>query len=213
MSTLHKKINQHKIPQSNGNIINLSKRQEEELIKYFSHAYETNKACKHILIKYAKMFIGNKISYELCKKLCNITQYNDLFKVGLIKIKEDSYSIFCIDDFICLVRVADAVEKIICIEHYNDVVNLNGYTLAYYIQKPIVIDSIPYPENGTEYISFLLYKDDMVYIRNGYCYNEELDTSILCTKNNIRKNIDLTNKQIKDYLDSLLIINKLKGGN
>ena len=85
--------------------------------------------------------------------------------------------------FICLVRVADAVEENIYIEHYNDVVNLNGYTLAYYIQEQITIDSIPYHENCTEYIRFLLYKDDMVYIRNSYCYNEELDTSILCTKN------------------------------
>ena len=209
MSTLHKKI-----PQSNGNIINLSKRQEEELIKYSSCAYKTDKACKHILIKYVKIFIGNKISYELCKKLWNITLNNDLFKVKLIRIKEDLYSIFYIDDFICLVRVADAAEENIYIEHYNDIVNLNGYTLAYYIQKQIAIDSIAYLGDDTEYISFLLYKDDIIYIRNDYYYNEELDTSISCTKNNIRKNIDLTNKQIKqikDYWDSMLVISKLKG--
>lgn len=211
MLILHKKINQQEITQSDGNIVNLSKRQEDELLDCFLYNDFTNKTRKNILIKYAKMFIGNKISYKLCKGLCNITRYNDLFKVRLIKIKEDSYSIFYIDDFVCLVRVADAVEESIYIEHYNDVVNLNGYTFAYYIKELIVIDSIFGHENNAKYnISFLLYKDNMVYIRNDYCYNEELDTSISCTKNNIKKDIDLTNKQIKDCLDSLFVLNTLR---
>lgn len=211
MLILHKKINQQEITQSDGNIVNLSKRQEDELLDCFLYNDFTDKTRKNILIKYAKMFIGNKISYKLCKGLCNITRYNDLFKVRLIKIKEDSYSIFYIDDFVCLVRVADAVEESIYIEHYNDVVNLNGYTFAYYIKELIVIDSIFGHENNAKYnISFLLYKDNMVYIRNDYCYNEELDTSISCTKNNIKKDIDLTNKQIKDCLDSLFVLNTLR---
>ena len=133
--------------------------------------------------------------------------------INLRQFSKSSLLIY-IDDFICLVRVADAAEENIYIEHYNDIVNLNGYTLAYYIQKQIAIDSIAYLGDDTEYISFLLYKDDIIYIRNDYYYNEELDTSISCTKNNIRKNIDLTNKQIKqikDYWDSMLVISKLKG--
>ena len=212
MLTLHKEINQQNMPQSNGNVINLSKKQEDEFIDCFSYKHFINKTnaikrTKKLIIKYVKMFIGNKMSYELCNILCNVARYDDLFKIERITIKNDLYLIFYIDDFMYLVSVADVADDPWSIGHYNNVTELNGYTIAYDIHEQFVIDTIAYPENDTEYISFILYKDDMIYIIEDCCCKKELDTLI---SNVTNKNINLTNEQIKDCLNSLFVLNTLK---
>ena len=210
MLTLPTKIKQLQTQHLNDNIVNLSFKQESELLACLSYNHFTNKAIKHKLIKYAKMFINNKMSYDLCEKLLNITQYNNLFRTKEIRIKGESYLIFYIDDFVCLINITDAPKNNIFAENYSNTTELNSYTLAYSVREQFVLDTIAYPENDEEYISFMLYKDNMIYSKNDFYSSKELNTSIFGTTYNIIKNIGITKKELEDCLNSLFILNALR---
>lgn len=231
-------------------IIDLSAEQKEDFFKCFIKYNFTMVETKRKLIDYAKMFINNQMSFELYSNLRDynsIIKYNrnnyHIFKTEFISIIGRPYVIFYIDNFISITKVSIADEHIspeeinLMTKHiglyvykkglyvykniYDNVLELNGYQLFYSVKEYSNNDvqKIKY----TKYITFLLCKDGLVYIKNNYCFtNKELETTIIgsiCDKKNKfvydklkLKTSGITKEELEDCLKSILMLQTLKDG-
>lgn len=199
-------------------VVNLSIDEEDEFIRCFFSVTNDRKKTKKIAISYIDRFIGNKMDSDLFQRFKNMRFTYSMFHFQIIWIKHKPYIMFYIEDYFRLVAVDDSIEynmKRISKENmYKDVVELNGYQILYSCYKY-------YKINGN-YINFIVCKDNIIYIVNRYCNDEELKTSIKETQHKISigdkvitgnyefETPGLTKKQLKEHLDAMLIINELK---
>ena len=205
-------------------VVNLSREENDELIRCFLFRFNDKEKTKKIAISYIDRFIGNKMNSDLFREFMNMKFTYSMFYFQIIWIKYKPYIMFYIEDYFRLVAADDSIEyNIKCISRgnmYKDVVELNGYQILYSCYKS------SYYIINTRYINFIVCKDNIVYIVNKYCNGEELKISIkdtvfvrqLAAGNKVItddyefETPGLSKQQLKEYLDAILIINELKDG-
>lgn len=203
-------------------VVNLSKEENNELIRCFLFRFNDKEKTKKIAISYIDRFIGNKMDSDLFREFMNMRFTYSMFHFQIIWIKYKPYIIFYIEDYFRLVAADDSIEynikRISKEDMYKDVVELNGYQILYSCYKS------SYYIINTRYINFIVCKDNIVYIFNRYCNGEELKISIkdavlvrpLAAGNKVItdeykfKTPGLSKKQLKDFFKAICIINQLK---
>ena len=174
---------------------------------------------RHKLIKYVKMFVGNQMAYSLYMSLRKVNVGLHIFKFKTLRIEGKIFVLFYIDDFIRLIKVEEIDANDSIYMTYKNVEDLNGYKLIYTFDENLFTFDI-----NDANIRFIICKDDVVYIMNNYCYGDKLNLSIEDTihesisikdsqlvYNKLKvKTPGLSEKQIKDKLDSIFVMNILK---
>lgn len=199
-------------------VINLYGEQRKDFLYCFEKNKYSLRTIRHKLIKYVKMFYKNQMDYSLFEDLITIKSWYHIFKFKPIKINDKIYIIFYIDNFLRLVKVEDIYEdEYTGYEFYNQVVDFNDYKLIYSVRNDLFNF-----DDESFYIQFMLCKDETVYIKNEYRYNEELKMTIkgttdarvsndrlVCNELGV-KTPGVTREQLKNYFDSILVMNILK---
>lgn len=201
-------------------IISLSDKERTEFLGCFcSFSQLTMRERRHKLIKYVKMFVGNQMAYSLYMSLRKVNVGLHIFKFKTLRIEGKIFVLFYIDDFIRLIKVEEIDANDSIYMTYKNVEDLNGYKLIYTFDENLFTFDI-----NDANIRFIICKDDVVYIMNNYCYGDKLNLSIEDTihesisikdsqlvYNELKvKTPGLSEKQIKDKLDSIFVMNILK---
>ena len=203
-------------------VIDLSKEETDEFINCFICDCSLGKKLERIAISYINRFIGNEMSIALFTRLQQIDRMMHRFNMRFIYINKKMHIMFSIEDYFRLIAVDSTYSYdeykhsyIFSLESYEETAELNGYHIGYSY-------NCFFKTSG--YINFIIYKDDVIYIINTYDPNKEFKVSIEHTWHNTFINNKwtrcdyefetpgLTNKQLKEYFDAILIINELKDG-
>ena len=201
-------------------VIDLSEEEADEFINCFINDRYSEKKWKQIAISYIDRFIGNEMSVNLFTRLQQLWKRMRIKSIQFDCINKKIYIRFYIEDYFRLIAVDTTyiydehkIHKSIFNKIYDEAAELNGYHIGYSYHSIYGLYN---------YINFILYKDDVIYIINNYTSNENFVTYIENTSHRTVINGKMTvcdyefetpglsKQQLKEYLDAILIINKLK---